>query len=105
MIDPINPTSMDLDISKVYATWWYIVIPTSLGIYKEEEDEDMATAPLKKSSYEDEQNIDNPMHDIIVQEQPSILTLGLEILVESQPLYSIGKTLFHTCMFMTFSIF
>ena len=65
--------------------------PVPLGI--DEDDEDMVVSPSKESFYKDEKSMDNPMHDILLQEHPSIPTLGLEALVEAITLFSIGKSL------------
>lgn len=66
-------------------TCWDMVRPVPLGIYEdEEEDEDMVVAPSKGSSIEDPYNINNAMHNILIQEHPIIPTPWLEDLIKNR---------------------
>jgi len=67
----------------------------------DEADEEMKKSlegPFDEYSY----NIYNPMHYILVQEQPFVHELGLDTLVEVVPLVAIGNTLQHIQKFINY---
>lgn len=78
-------------VSPSYATWWIGVHPKDIGMDEDDEDEEEEEAVREGSSKDDTYQLNNPIHDIPLQEGEASGAPRLAILAAIIPLVALDK--------------